>query len=118
MAIYSNELSYPICTMCQFIHKTVQEHLVADAVADGILGAVKSTMLSSRRLQEAIFECLSSSNDSGVNSDEGVGNHSASYRKKRMTVDMLIEELKLSPAAYLALDVEPAIIDFISDRLL
>ena len=71
-----------------FIHKTVQEHLVADALADGILDAIRSTMLPPAKLLEAVSECV-------LSDHKGVG--SASNRQRLRTIQNFVEELSSSP---------------------
>ena len=114
-----------------FIHKTVQENLVALALCRSIRESCNSTGLSMSKLMKAMLEFYSpgtirdkqarrSSLSAAAASTTAltVAEERALARQRQAMIEALMDEVKNSPIGVIALESEPAVRDFIADRLL
>ena len=114
-----------------FIHKTVQENLVALALCRSIRESCNSTGLSMSKLIKAMLEFYSPgaigdkqarrrslSAAAASTTAPTVAEERALARQRKAMVETLVEEVKNSPIGVVALESDPAVRDFIADRLL
>lgn len=94
-----------------FVHKTVQEHMVADAVTNSLLEAAKSMTLALPEGLDLVSWIVRMLKKPETGRE-------APPRQHNQRIEIFIKELASSPLAMVALEPEPAVRDFILDRLL
>ena len=107
-----------------FIHKTVQESLIASAICREVLEATKGTGVSISKLFAAVNDyyspgtrrkslLLGPASTLPTSTDKG-----ALTRQNKIMLESLMKEVANSPIGTVALETEPAVRDFIADQLL